>query len=122
MIRMPNSLFLVSLILLATCQPAPSVAADDLIGAWRMEGAGYVIEFKKGGTYNVGASEFGQFQLEGTLLTLAIADEASFCPGKIGTYEIEVTEEGKLNWILIEDQCGARGGVADNSLWSPISP
>ena len=65
----------VILILLAACQTTPGVTSEELIGEWRMDGAGYVIQFTGDGSYNVGASEFGQFELEDNLLTLAIADE-----------------------------------------------
>ena len=84
---------------------------------------GHVIEFKEDGTYNMLTSEFGTFQLEDNFLTITVADEyLFFCPGKTGTYDIELTEEGKLHWALREDECSLRAMAAQNSLWTRISP
>ena len=118
MIRTPMFLLIITLIFLAGCQAEPGVKVEDFIGSWRYVGFDY--QFKEDGTYSSSnPGEFGQFQLEGTLLTLTIADEASFCPGKIGTYEIELREDGKLHWVLREDECAPRGGyLAQPSLWS----
>ena len=122
MTRTLNLLLVVILISLVACQTTPGVTSEDLIGEWRMDGAGYVIQFTEEGSYKVGASEFGFFELEDNLLTFTIADEASFCPGLTGAYEIELTEDGRLHWTLREDECSPRAGVAHNSLWSRTSP
>jgi len=122
MIRELRPQLAIVLLLLAGCQPPERFAADDLVGSWKMEGAGYVIEFREDGTYNVGASEFGLYKLDGNLLSLKIDDEASFCPRTAATYEIELTEEGKIRWTLVEDECSPRGAVANNSLWAPTLP
>ena len=125
MIKKLHSIMVPGLIFLAACQTTPSVTNDDLLGAWRYDGAGFEIEFKEDGTYNVGApdlSEFGEYKLEGRMLTIMTAEDALFCSGLTGIYEIELTDERKLHWTLAEDECGGRAEDADNSFWSRVSP
>ena len=135
-LRRKKSIFLliVALMVLAACQAEPSIAPDqaepsitteELIGRWQLEeGAGrYIQEIKEDGTFNVGAVDFGTYQLEGALFTFTTSDGTTFCfGGNRGTYEVERTEEGKLHWTLIEDDCRNRSNTLDDSLWSQITP
>ena len=108
-----------------TDQAEPSITAEALIGRWQsddMNIPGLIIEFKEDGTYNVGAYEFGTFQLEDTLLTLTSTDEDLFCfAGTPGTYEVELTKEGQLHWTLRDDDCFDRSQWRNNTLWSRTS-
>jgi len=103
-------------------QVEPSISSEELIGRWRTGGGVLIITFNEDGTYKVGTLEFGLFQLDGTVLTLNTAQGTPFCSDKSGTYDLDLTESGKLRWTLIDDECNDRVKLADNALWSPISP
>jgi hypothetical protein len=125
MIKKLSFIVFSSLILLLACQTTPTVFDDDLLGAWVIEGAGFAIEFKKDASYTVGAPdppEFGEFRLEDTTLTITTTEEARICPGLKGIYEIELTDDGKLHWTLVEDECSSRAENADGTFWSRVSP
>ena len=50
-----------------------------------------------------------QFQLEGTLFTITTPEDGRNCKGKTGTYDVELTEEGKLHFTLNKEGCYDRG-------------
>jgi len=131
MIRILRFSLIVTLVVLASCQTAPSVAVEDLSGTWQRDGSARILQLNEDGTYRVDSSKYlledspkqeGQFQLEGTLFTLTASKEGSFCPGKTGTYEVELTEEGKLQFTLNEDECRDRALSLLEAPWSRFSP
>ncbi len=131
MIRILRFSLIVTLVVLASCQTAPSVAVEDLSGTWQRDGSARILQLNEDGTYRVANSKYlledspaevGQFQLEGTLFTLTASEEGTFCPGKTGTYEVELTEEGKLQFTLNEDECRDRGLNLPEAPWSRFSP
>ena len=131
MIRILRFSLIVTLVVLAACQTAPSVTVEDLSGIWQLDGSARILQLNEDGTFRLANSEYlledspaevGQFQLEGTLFTLTASEESRFCPGKTGTYEVELTEEGKLQFTLNEDECRDRGRILSRAPWSRFSP
>ena len=41
-------------------------------------------------------------------LTLTSSDESPECPGRFGTYDLELTEENHLIFTVINDECTGR--------------
>ena len=122
---------IVTLVVLAACQTAPSVTVEDLSGIWQLDGSARILQLNEDGTFRIASSMYlledspsdvGQFQLEGTLFTLTTSEESRFCPGKTGTYEVELTEEGKLQFTLNEDECRKRSQFHPIAPWSRFSP
>ena len=131
MIRILRFSLIVTLVVLAACQTAPSVTVDDLSGTWQRDGSARILQLNEDGTFRVANSKYlledspadvGQFQLEGTLFTLTSSEESRFCPGKTGTYGVELTEEGKLQFTLNEDGCRSRSQFLRIAPWSRFSP
>ena len=108
------------------------ITVDDLTGLWQQGSSGNVLQLNEDGTF-IGARNpvaleknepagIGEFRLEGTLFTFVTSDDSPNCAGQIGTYQIELTEEGDLQFVLEEDPCAPRAvGVPDRS-YSRISP
>jgi hypothetical protein len=64
----------------------------------------------------------GQFRLEGTSLTFIINNESKLCAGQTGSYEVELTEEGELRFVLEEDECWERRLGVPAEPWSRVEP
>ncbi len=119
-------------VFLAGCGTPAAITEEDLIGVWkRQEGETFYFQFNEDGTFKVASSEaflkgstfdMGEFQLEGALLTLTTSAESSDCVGQVGSYQMELTEEGDLKFTLDEDECGLRGPDAQLSPWERVSP
>ena len=131
MIRILRFSLIVTLVSLASCQTAPSVTVEDLSGIWQRDGAALVLQLNEDGSLRIAGSiylledspmDVGQFQLEGTLFTITTSEESRYCKGQTGTYEVELTEEGKLQFTLNEDECYDRGPILTHAPWSRISP
>jgi hypothetical protein len=118
---------------LAACagsQPAASIGGVDIIGVWKQEGETY-FQLNEDGTYRTAASfafleqaplEVGQFQLEGTSFTFITSDESFECTGLEGSYELELTEQGQLRFVVQEDACEMRGIVFSRRPWDRVEP
>ena len=131
MIRILRFSLIVTLVVLAACQTAPSVTVEDFSGIWQLDGSARILQLNEDGTFRFANSKYlledspgevGRFQLEGTLFTLTASEESRFCPGTTGTYEVELTEEGKLQFTLNEDECRDRGRIFSRAPWSRFSP
>jgi len=131
MIRILRFSLIVTLVVLAACQTAPSVTVEDLSGIWQLDGSARILQLNEDGTFRSASSKYlledspynvGQFQLEGTLFTLTNSEESRNCPGRTGTFEVELTEEGKLQFTLNEDECHNRGQSLPRAPWSRFSP
>ena len=131
MIRILRFSLIVTLVVLAACQTAPSVTVEDLSGIWELDGSARILQLNEDGTFRIANSKYlledspvnvGKFQLEGTLFTLTDSEESRFCPGDTGTYEVELTEEGKLQFTLNEDECPYRGRFLSSAPWSRFLP
>ena len=123
-------------LMLASCgglQPAPSIEGVDIIGVWKWKkGDGEAcFQLNEDGTYRTAYTlaflekapfEVGQFRLEGTSFTFITSDESWVCPGLTGSYEIELTEQGQLQFVLQEDACEMRGIKYSAEPWDRVEP
>ena len=127
------ALMALGLLLLSGCTPQPSSITDeDLIGTWKAQGLASFLQFNGDGTYSEARNvialetnplEIGQFRLAGTLLTFISSEEDQSCQGgTIGTYEVQLTEQGWLELALSEDACELRAAVFSGYSWAPVSP
>ena len=108
------------------------ITEENLIGIWKRQGGEtFYFQFNEDGTFKVASSEaflkgstfdMGEFQLEGALLTLTTSAESSECAGLVGSYQLELTEEGDLKFTLDEVECAIRGPDAQLSPWERVSP
>ena len=65
----------------------------------------------------------GEFRIEGNLLIMTSDEHRPLsCLGLTQTYEIALTEEGKLHSKVVEDECSAHAEDWNDKLWSRISP
>jgi hypothetical protein len=111
-----------------TVFPVESVAqpvAADLVGTWRWQYDEFYFQFRDDGTFSADESrdnldsdtvqDLGQFQLDGTLLTLTSGEATRVCgQGEVGVYEAGLTEDGQLQLILQEDACPQRRAPSTN--------
>lgn len=114
-----------------TAHPAPSVGGVDLTGVWKQdEVGGRYLQLNEDGTYRVASErvwleqaprEIGQFRLEGTLLTFTASNGSSYCRGQSGSYQVELTQEGQLLFVLQEDACQKRA-YGHEGAWSRVEP
>ena len=112
----------------------PGVTVEDLTGLWQQEktfmGQPY-LQLNEDQTYRFATAvhsletapfEVGQYQLEGTSLTFIASNESFGCKGLRGSYEVELTEEGQLQFVLQEDACGMRGVDLPARPWDRVEP
>jgi hypothetical protein len=119
---------------LAACagsQSAPSIGGVDITGVWMQEDGELYFQFNEDGTYRTAyvlaflekaPFEVGQFRLEGTSFTFITSDESWLCPGLIGSYEVELTEQDQLQFVLQEDACEGRGIKVPAEPWDRVEP
>jgi hypothetical protein len=101
-----------------------NIAMQKLIGIWWTHDADQVpwaIQFNEDGTFRSAHTylrletvpkDEGQFQLEGTSLTLiSNSDCEGSCKGLKGSYEVEFTQYGQLLLKEKQDQCLKRKDV-----------
>ncbi len=123
-------------LVIAACagsQLAPGIAVEDLVGVWQEEtivAATEYIQLNEDGTYSVANEqhwleeapvEIGEFRLEGTLLTFITGSESKACVGQNGSYQVELTEQGQLEFVLEEDECEIRA-IGQPGLYSRVEP
>ena len=119
------------LILLAACQDSSAgETAENVVGIWTGAGGVY-FQFNDDGTYSVATSvdsltslpvDYGDFRLDGTTFMFITNEESLMCAGQAGNYEVEMTEQGKIEFTLVEDPCGHRAGAMQRTTLSPYSP
>jgi hypothetical protein len=121
-------LCLYALCLITACQPVESITVDEISGVWRSESGVPFLFLNEDGTFSQAASNnpenpfvFGQWQLEGTTVTLHADDESPFCAGYSVTTQVEFIEEDKFKVILIKDDCPEGGGKGEE-IWLRFSP
>jgi len=116
-------------------QPEPGVTVDTLAGVWRHDKSGRHLQLNEDGTYRYASAaawleqaprEVGQYQLEGTTLTLIPSDESRDCKGQPGSYQVELIGEDQLQFVLQEDACQLRAsgstGTGHAGTWSRVEP
>ncbi|MCZ6530533.1 MAG: hypothetical protein O6949_09445 [Chloroflexi bacterium] len=117
-------------IALAACQPA--VQQPDLVGVWIDRDRFTVMQFDTDGIWIIAMKferlstspfSFGPYHLEGTLLTFETDEESVFCGGATGTYEVELSEQEELTFMLVDDSsCDPRGQDITRSPFKRYSP
>lgn len=122
-------LVLAALCLLAGCQTAPSREAADVIGFWRQ--AGRFWEFSEDGKYGTSVAfsalitrpiQHGNYQLEGSVLTLLTSEESLACPGAIASYNVSVVGEDEFELSVVEDSCRDRIAEVEEATFKRYSP
>jgi len=121
-------LCLFTLGLITACQPVESITVDEISGVWRSESGVAFLFLNEDGTFSQAASNnpenpfvFGQWQLEGTTLTIHADDESAFCAGYSASTQVEFIDEDKFKSILIKDDCPESGGK-EEEIWLRFSP
>ena len=107
----------VALFLLAGCAAQGSSlasGAEDIAGTWRTIIGATEIQFNGDGTYVVTTPAFvarGEYRFEGTRLFLKALDQCDIIVvGALGTYEVQLLENGNLKFIAIDEECPTRVG------------
>ena len=105
------------------------ITIEDFTGRWVQLSTGVYNQFNEDGTFRVAVgsvanleddpTDLGEFRLEGTLITFITSDESPNCAGQSGTYQVELTEEGHLQFTLEEDPCRLR---ASSTMGAPSGP
>ena len=115
-----------------TLVPLPTVSREAIIGTWEIP-PGFYLRLNQDGTFQyAGGStanlddqpwQMGPFELEGQLLSLITSDDSLLCAGERWDVEAQLTEEGWLVFITLEDSCEYRGSTPGAStMWKPVSP
>jgi hypothetical protein len=116
---------------LAACQPPTIISSDDLVGIWTSDYGGFT-EYREDGTHRhsdsiegletlVGME--GQYQLQGTRLTLQTAEDSVYCSGIEGSYQVQMTKDGELEYELEADECAVRRvGITTGGPLHRVSP
>jgi hypothetical protein len=119
---------------LAACvvsPPASSTTAENLTGVWYFDFSETYLQLKEDGTFGFADSvqeleeapfDAGQYRLEGTSLTFMTDNESLYCRSKTGSYEVELTEEGHLQFVLQEDPCWERRSALPAEPWVWVEP
>jgi len=107
----------VALFLLAGCAAqGPSLAsgAEDIVGTWKTTIGATEIQFNGDSTYVVTTPAFvarGEYRFEGTRLLLKALDQCdNIVVGALGTYEVQLLENGNIKFTPIEEKCPTRVG------------
>ncbi len=120
-----------AVVILTGCQQRTTDKAIDVVGIWKATSGGVFLEFREDGKFS-GSTNFnslttdplwfGGYEMVDKVLTYDTSDESRNCPGIIGTYELELTEEGELKQASIDDACTDRRRSFSTERWSPYSP
>jgi len=118
----------------ATPVPLPTIIPEDIIGTWEIPPApGFFLRLNQDGTFQYAGGttanlddqpwQSGPFELEGEQLSLITSDDSLLCAGERWDVEAQLTEEGWLVFITLEDSCDLRGSnPGDRTIWKPVSP
>jgi hypothetical protein len=116
----------------AVSQPASSTTAKNFTGVWRRSsGTEAYLQLNEDGTYSFAWAqqeleeapiEIGEFRLEGTSLTFIASDESASCAGQTGSYQVELTEQGQLEFVIQEDPCWDRRHGVPTQSWDRVEP
>ena len=134
--KLITSLMAVGLLLLAACgiggevEPGPITSFEDIAGTtYEHQGPGgpWYLLFFEDGTFHGSSNrdlvvdrpaEIIETRFEGT--TVFSHEIKGFCDDDPdATYEIHLLENGNLQYVEIEDPCGARSGFFGGE-WAPV--
>ncbi len=114
--------------------PVPVLAksVDDINGNWQIVGSDYrpvFLQFSEDGTYAMASAkvtnlidapgQWGQFTFEEGMLTFVTTSDSHFCAGQMGTWKVQLLEEGLIGLFLVEDECSLREGTSFSALERP---
>ena len=116
----------------ATPVPLPTIIPEDIIGTWEIPPA-FFLRLNQDGTFQYAGGttanlddqpwQSGPFELEGEQLSLITSDDSLLCAGERWDVEAQLTEEGWLVFITLEDSCDVRGSIPGvRTIWKPVSP
>jgi len=118
-------------------EKTPSITVEDLTGIWHSTGEySPYLQLDEDGTFRVAGAapwletspfEVGQFRLEGMLVTFVPTGGANACMDRRGNYQsgsyrVELTKKGQLQFILQEDPCQVRANAFPKAPWSRFEP
>jgi len=129
---------------LAKIQAAMAPPLEEaIVGTWKWDDPiELYLQFNADGTYRMHAApwpheegqtarealalnpgDLGQYQLNGTQLTMTSSDGTVVCKaGDIAHIQIGITEDGKLEYVLQDDECGVRTPPGKVEYFSRVSP
>jgi hypothetical protein len=113
----------IGLLLLVGCgssapKPGPVTEAKDIVGTWMAPSS--IIKYDEDGTFRLADSreglrhevlcEVGEFWFEDGqyFTTITKASERTECLGMTGVYEVQLLENGNLQFSVAEDECTIR--------------
>lgn len=106
--------FLLALVLVGGCESSDSNLEDSIVGTWQTP-AEVWVEFRDDGSYDVGHSrgqadlEWGDWSVDGDVLTQVTDADSNACAGVTGVYAIELLDDGdRFEATPQEDTCAAR--------------
>jgi hypothetical protein len=119
---------------LAACagsQPAPSIGGVEVTGVWKDDDGPVWLQLNEDGTYAAAAinpdfleeapNQKGELRLEATSFTFITGGESVYCSDQTGSYQVNLTEQGQLQFELEEDPCQERANRFPGS-WSRYEP
>ena len=87
--------------------------------AWREDG---IFSFSnRAETLETSKLSYGDYEIEGNVLTFTTSEEAVGCAGITATWQVEPTQAGELNITPLEDPCEP-GAEAETVTWVRYSP
>ncbi len=100
----------------------------DIVGTWKTTIGATEIQFNGDSTYVVTTPAFvarGEYRFEGTRLFLKALDQCDITAvGALGTYEVQLLENGNLKFTAIEEECPTRFGAMQvqtiSAEWEPV--
>ncbi|NIM92232.1 MAG: hypothetical protein GTO18_00745 [Anaerolineales bacterium] len=114
------------LVLLPGCQATQP--EQEIIGVWSNDFS--YVRYSEDGSFSVASTVawldtdpvgWGTYTFDGELL-IFYADEEEYCKGKVGRYEIVLSEEGEAYYTTVEDSCIAREENMTKLPWHRYSP
>jgi len=108
----------VALALVGGCGTTERSPSDSIVGNWVTDRYATHAEFRDDGTYGKGYAvpnpseadlEWGTWSTDGKVLTLNPDAATDACADKVGTYEIDVIDDGnRIEVTVLDDDCGLR--------------
>ena len=110
--------------------PKLASSAEDVAGTWKTTIGATEYQFNGDGTFvSTGGCcgiDKGEYRFEGTRLFLesATSNRCDSVVDALGTYEVELLENGNLKFTAIEDECLTRAGLFQGRTiaaeWEPV--
>ena len=111
------------------CQRQVTEENIDIVGIWT--DSAVFVAFREDGTFSfsnraetleTSRLSYGDYEIEGNILTTFTSEEAASCAGLTETWEVELTQAGELNITPIEDPCVGPEEHEETVTWVRYSP